>query len=167
MKLKVDDVFTIPVSSDEVGFGQIIAFPTASSLLIIVFDLKHTTDSDHDIKKIIGSKILFLGHTLDAKLYHKHWKVIGNVPVKNVELPYSKIGIPPDDIFITDYKGKKVRKCTVEEFDRLDYQSVIAPVRYENALKAYYGLQDWIGEDYDKLLYERTINSVKIFSMNS
>ena len=163
MKLKVDDIFTITISSDEVGFGQIVAFPNKSTLLIIVFDLKQKVESDYDIEKILSSKILFLGYTLDAKLYHKHWKVIGNRPAKSVVLPYNKIGTPPDDIFITDYKGKKLRRCTIDEFDSLEYQNVIAPVRYENALKAYYGLQDWIGEDYNKLLYERTLNSIKLF----
>ena len=166
MKLKVDDIFTIPISSDETGFGQIIAFPNKSTLLIIVFDLKQKVGNDYDIERVLDSKIIFLGYTLDAKLYHRHWEVIGNKPVKNVQFPFNKIGTPPDDIFITDYRGKKLRRCTIDEFDSLDYQNVIAPVRYENALKAYHGLQDWIGTDYDKLLYERIVNSVKNLSID-
>ncbi|MET0636615.1 MAG: Imm26 family immunity protein [Chitinophagaceae bacterium] len=166
MKLKIGDIFTITISENEVGFGQIVAFPNKSTLLIIVFDLKRKGEGDYDIEKIMSSKILFLGYTLDAKLYHKHWKVIGDRPVKGVELPYNKIGTPPDNIFVTDYKGKKLRRCSIDEFDSLDYQNVIAPVRYENALKAYYGLQDWIGDDYNKLLYERTLNSIKVLSIN-
>ena len=166
MKLKVGDIFTITISNDEIGFGQIVAFPNVFTLLIIVFDKKQKIDAEYDFNEILSSRILFLGYTLDAKLYHKHWKVIGNNPVTNVEFPYHRLGTPPHEIYITDFKGKRIRPCTIEEFDKLDYETVIAPVRYENALKAFYGLKDWIDEDYNKLLYEKTLDSVKVFSKN-
>lgn len=164
MKLKFGDIFTIPITNNDVGFGQVVAFPTKSSLIIIVFEIKQKVDGNYNLENILTSAILFLGYTLDGKLYHKHWKIIGNMPVKNVEFPYNKIGIPPDDIYITDYKGKKLRECSIGEFNSLGYQTTIAPIRYENALKAYHSLQNWINEDYNIILYEKTLNSIKIFS---
>jgi hypothetical protein len=74
------------------------------------------------------------------------------------------VGSTPDDMFLTDYKGRKLRKCSNEEFDLLNYQTVIAPVRYENALKAFFNLGEWKVDDYDKLLYKYSVASNEIYN---
>lgn len=162
MRLKVGDLFTIPLNGEEVGFGQIVARPNKATLIIVVYDLRSKVSESYNLEKVGSSNVLLLGYTLDAKLYHKHWEIIGNNPVKDVEMPIYKVGIPPGDIFITNYKGEVIRSCTVEEFDQLIYLTVIAPVRYENAVKAYFGLQEWIDEDYNKILYKSVLASVKV-----
>jgi Immunity protein 26 len=162
MKLKVGDVFTINLNKDEVGFGQIILFPDKSTLLITILKWKEPINSTYDLEKVCSSEILFLGYSLDAKLYHNDWKIIGNIDIKRIVLPYHRLGTPPDEIYITDCKGKRIRECTIEEFNKLDYRTIISPIRYENALKAYYGFQPWIHEDYNKLLYENTLQSKEV-----
>jgi hypothetical protein len=162
MKLKIGDVFTIKLNNEEAGFGQVISFPNKSSLLISILKHKEIIASSYSLESILTSEILFLGYSLDAKLYHKHWEIIGNMSIGNVVLPYNKLGTPPDEIYITDYKGKIIRECTIEEFNNLDYRTVIAPIRYENALKAYYGLLPWIDEDYNKLFYKNTLKAKEV-----
>ena len=157
LKLKEGDVFNIPLNGEEIGFGQIIAIPDKSSLVIVLFDKKQGIDKEIDFDKICGSRVIMLGNTFDAKLYHKDWQVIGNYTgnINNIAMPVYRLGTPPGDLYLTDYKGNRLRKITLKEFEELTYQIFIAPVRYENALRAYFGLQEWKSEDYDKLLYTR------------
>lgn len=162
MKLKGGDVFTIPISEDQTGFGQIVKIPNKSNFIIVVFKQVYSGKEWPSLDEIVNDEILFLGYTMDALLYHKYWRIIGNVStnIDKIQLPYFKLGTPPD-MKIVNFKGDNVRKATREEFDSLDYESVVAPVRYENALKAYYKLADW-REDYNELLFERTLQSIKV-----
>jgi Immunity protein 26 len=162
-KLKVGDIFKIPISNDFDGFGQIINIPLTNNVfIIIVFDKIYDNRKILNIDEILNNKILFLGYTMDALLYHKHWTVIGNqtMNISKIKLPYFKLGIPPD-MKIVDYKGGKIRKATKEEFEKLDYETSIAPIRYENALKAFHKFEQW-DLDYDILLYDNVSKSIEI-----
>jgi hypothetical protein len=64
-------------------------------------------------------------------------------------------------MYIVNYKGDRLRKASQYEFDNLDYETLVAPVRFENALKLYYEMGEW-DKDYDELLYERVIESIKV-----
>lgn len=165
MQLKIGDIFTVALNDLEVGFGQIIAFPTRSSLIICLFSVKLPSNKLYDLTLVSNADVILLGYTLDAKLYHKDWVVIGNrEPSKRILLPYHKVGLPPGDMFIADFKGKKIRKCTLEEFNSLHHQTTIAPIRYENALKAFFQLMEWKPDDYDKLLYKNSVASNEIIN---
>jgi hypothetical protein len=160
LKLKIGDIFTIPLGDHEVGFGQIINFPiTKDVFIVVIFTHKQPKKISVNLSNICKSEILMLGYTTDAKLYHKHWIVVGNYidNIKNIELPIHKIGIQ-DDVYIINYKGEKIRKV-YKDVKNLDYMTTVAPVRYENALKAYFGLAPWIKEDFDKLLYAKTLEA--------
>lgn len=168
MNLKVGDIFTVPLNDNEVGFGQIVGIPDKSTLLIAIYELRQKKSESIDMSKIKNSKVVFLGFSLDAKLYHKHWLIVGNETsnLTNIKMPFNKLGTPPRDIFIVDYKGNKIREATQSEFENLNYQTTIAPVRYENALKAYHNLQEWKEEDYGKLEYKHTLHSNKVVAGN-
>ena len=169
-ELNFGDVISIPLGENLYGFGQVInSYDNKSgSFLIAIFDFKSETLKDVKLESICSSKPLFLGFTFDAKIYHGHWLLIGNYK-KNIPLikkPYFKLGTPPNDIYLVDISGEIITEITEEMFNRLTYKTEIAPIRYENALKAYYGLQEWIDEDYNKILYQQSINSNDIW-MNS
>lgn len=165
MKLKAGDIFTIPVTEDETGFGQIINIPNKNNFIIVVFEKMYSGKDWPSLDEIVNDKILFLGYTMDAKLYHKHWIIIGNniSNLNKIKFPYYKLGTPPENIFIVNYKGEKVRKATIDEFNSLNYQSVVAPIRYENALKANFNLLDW-DDSFNDLLYTYTLDSVKLLN---
>jgi hypothetical protein len=44
----------------------------------------------------------------------------------------------------------------------LEYLTTYAPIRFENALKAHFGLQEWVPENYNEILYQKTLDSVKV-----
>jgi hypothetical protein len=162
MKLKVGDVFTIPISEEETGFGQIIKIPNKSNFIIVVFKQVYSGKDWPSIEEIIGDDILFLGYTMDALLYHKYWRIIGNDTsnLNKIKLPYFKLGTPPN-MKIVNYKGDSFRKAKKDEFDKLEYETVVAPVGYEAALQAYHKLTEW-EDDFNKLLYDKTLESIKI-----
>lgn len=162
MKLKVGDIFTIPVSEEKTGFGQIVNIPNKNNFIIVVFENIYTGKEWPSLIEITANKILFLGYTMDALLYHKYWQIIGNdySNLKTIKLPYYKLGTPPN-ISIVNYNGDFVRKANKEEFDKLTYQTVVAPVRYENALKAYHNFLEW-KDDFNELFYDKILESIDI-----
>jgi Immunity protein 26 len=168
-KLKEGDIFTIPIDNNEFGLGQIVYMPSHKhNFIMIVFDKRYKAKEEILINSIEEFKILFLGYTVDAKLYNKDWVIVGNnnANLSNVKLPVFKLGLPnddyPDGARLVNYKGDIIGNIGRDIFDKLTYQFEVGPVRFQNALKAYYGLQDWIPEDYDKILYEKTLESVEI-----
>ncbi|ANH81957.1 hypothetical protein A8C56_14150 [Niabella ginsenosidivorans] len=162
MKLRIGDIFTIPVSEEKTGFGQIVKIPNKNNFIIIVYENIYSGRDWPSLEEVVKDKILFLGYTMDALLYHKFWKIIGNVfpDLSKIKFPYYKLGTFPNAM-IVNYKGEKVKTISKLEFDKLQYETVVAPVRYENALKAYYKLSEW-REDYDNLLYSKTLESIQV-----
>lgn len=166
LKLNIGDVFTIPLGNGDVGFGQIIAFPhSKNAFMMIVFDCRNNEELKYDLDTICDSPILFLGNSLDAKLYHNDWQIIGNYTknIPKIVLPYYRLGTPPEDIYIVNYKGERLKKISKDIFNQLQYELNVSPIRYENALKAHFKLQDWKAEDYDKILYKLALHSKEIF----
>jgi len=167
LKLKVGDIFTIPVNDEKTGFGQIINIPNKNNFIIAIFESVYYGKEWPNLDEIVTDKILFLGYTMDALLYHKEWKIIGNISsnISKVQLPYYKLGTPPD-MKLVNYKGDKLRKASRDEFENLEYETVVAPVRYEKALQAYHQLDKW-NEDYDRLLYDRILKSIRVVEGNN
>ena len=165
LKIQEGDLFAIPLLNEEFGIGQIVAFPrTKDVFIMVVFDYKTTNPSPNEIVSYLSSPILFLGYSTDARLYHKKWHIIANdrSNLKDIELPYNRLGTPPEDIYLTDYKNERIKTITQFEFDKLQYMTSYAPIRFESALNAYFELSDWKSEDYDSILYSKTLNSIEV-----
>jgi hypothetical protein len=156
-KLERGDVFTIPLGNGEFGFGQVVTpyDKRSGGFMVSIFNYKVNDLTGISIKEICHKEILFLGFTFDAKIYHNDWVIIGNETsnIENIIMPYYRLGTPPDEIFMVNYKGELVKEIDIETFNQLLYKTEIAPIRYENALKAFYGLQEWKEDDYNKMLY--------------
>ena len=162
MKLKPGDVFAIPIDDEKEGFGQIVVVPNKSNFIVVVFESSYSRNRRPPLEEIVHDKILLLGYTMDALLYHKEWQVIGNITsnLKAIKLPYYKLGTAPD-CKLVNYEGKIIGKINREIFDKLNYQKVIAPIRYENALKAFHQIGEW-RQDYDDFRYEVTLESISL-----
>lgn len=160
MDLKRGDIFEFQISENSLAYGQITSEINGEILVIIIY--KSLYSKRPDISEIVDDEILLFGNTFDAKLYHKHWIVIGNeeLNLDKIEYPYYKIGVDP--VFVEDFEKNKLRKATKEEESKLAYRSNVAPVRFELALKAYYKIIPW-NEKFDNLLYSRVLSSIKIF----
>jgi uncharacterized secreted protein with C-terminal beta-propeller domain len=86
LTLKIGDVFSIPIDKELVGCGQIIV--SGNVLYIIVFEEAYQNAGGVDIDKIVSGNILLVGHTLDGRLYHGMWEVVGNVPISKDRIPF-------------------------------------------------------------------------------
>lgn len=167
-KLRVGDVICLPLSEELFGFGQIVdSYDRRSGgFLMAVFDCKTNKPKSISLSSICRSEVIFLGFTFDSKLFHKQWFVIGNYTenLSSIKKPYYKLGTPPDEIYLIDFNNNILSKIPESLFSNLEYKTEIAPMRYENALKAYFGLAEWKVEDYNKLLYENVLNSNELAS---
>jgi hypothetical protein len=165
-RLNEGDVFTIPLNENEVGFGQVISpyNKMSGGFLAVLFDCKSDKLANVPLASICETDIIFLGFTFDAKIYHNDWCVIGNyiANLSNIIYPYHRV-ISNGKMVLEDYKSNVISEINEKTFSQLSNKTEIAPIRYENALKAHFGLQEWKAEDYDKLLYENSIKSNKIF----
>ena len=160
MKLKAGDIFTIPINGDKSGFGQIVEVPNKNNFIIIVFEEVYDNQQLPVLAKVISSKVLFFGYTMDALLYHKYWKIVGNslVNLEKIKMPYYKLG-SAGDFKLVNHKGDFISKISKEKFEKLNYHEIIAPIRYENAFKAYHGIGEW-HDDYDELLYSKVLEGI-------
>jgi len=166
-KLNVGDVFAIPLNENEVGFGQCVTphKKTSGGFVIAVYSFREDKNQTVDISKIVNTEPIFLGFTFDALLCDlPKWKIIGNYSdnINSLKLPYNRLGTPPDEIYLLNVNNERIAEISEEIFNELTYKTEIAPIRYENALKAYFGLQEWKEEDYDKILYKHTLKSNEI-----
>ncbi len=162
VKAKVGDIFQIPLDSSRVGYGQVLAQPEKNVLFICLFSTKTERGIQPDLLSIIRSEILLAGNTFDAKIWHGHWPVVGNImpDLENIALPNYKEG-PPGQAFVENLNLTRKRAATKQEEDVLLFRSYVAPVRYEKALKALAGVGEWRSE-YDELRYEHTLRSSKV-----
>lgn len=159
------DIFTIPLGNGEFGFGHVVTDYNKRSggFMMAVYDLK-LEDANNLVFAHFGeTNLLLLGFTFDAKIYHKDWQIIGNFTenIERIKMPYFRLGLPSDNAQIVNYKGEILSEIDDSTFEKLRYKSEIAPIRYENALKAHYGIQEW-KDDYDKLLYKYAIDSNEV-----
>lgn len=168
LKLKEGYIFNIPIDADakKIGFGQIVSVSNNNNFIITVFEDIWNCNENPSLESIVKGNVLFMGYTMDAKLYHKHWNIIGCITsnLKSIDFPIYCLGTPPEDIYIVDYKGKILRECAKEEFKLLSYQKIVAPVRYEKALKAFHGFDEW--KDYfDELKIDNLLKGKRIIEL--
>jgi hypothetical protein len=164
-KLKQGDIFSIPLVEDQIGFGQIINFPNSKDVFIMgCFDVKNRVDSIDNVDNICQFDLVLLSYCTDAKIYHGQWELIGNCDrnLNMISLPYFKLGSPPDELYLIDFKSTRKKAITLSQFEQLNYKTTFSPVRYENALKAHFGFQPWVSEDYDRLTYKEVLRSVEV-----
>ena len=141
MKLKKGDIFEFRPNENSSGYGQIIGFGKGGSLSVVIFKSMYKSRPD-TLSEIIRDDILLIANTFDAKLYHKHWIIIGNLDLTqtNVKLPYYIVGT--EISLLEDFYGKTIREATAEERQNLTFRSYVAPVRLELAFKAFIRMEN-------------------------
>lgn len=159
MKLKEGDLFKMQISESSYAIGQILSIPKKDSLTVIVFEGLYNTTSSPNPDEITQEQILFLANTFDAKFYHKHWVIFANYPnnLHNIGLPIYKLGTENSPQY-EDFFQNQLPSNTINsiEKDKIGYRNYVAPIRVENAVKAFYKIEEW-KTDYDKLLYKNLI----------
>jgi hypothetical protein len=165
-RLQIGDVFTLPVDDERVGFGQIVArWEEADGYYYFaIFERLYRRSEQPPLDVILKDRIAFLALSLDALLFVGDWTVVGRVPVAtDIPLPAYKEAVgTPDRVCVVDYSGRRCRRSTAEEAERLSYRTVVAPVRLEKALQAKHGLQPWQAA-YSELEPQEEMTTAKLF----
>jgi len=154
LKLKIGDVFSIPITKELMGYGQIVLAGTVQ--YIVAFEKAYPKEEKVDVERIISGNIFLVGHTTDARLYHGMWKIVGNAPVPKERIPFPCYKLcqgTADNIVVVDFEGNILRTASKEEKQLLSYRPSFAPIRFEKALQARHGIGSW-DKDYDELTVE-------------
>ena len=135
-KVSEGDLFELPAPDGRKGYGQIVI--SGDLLYVVIFEglFEQGPPSCEDFAK----KILLIGWTTDALIYHDRWKMVGTCPdLRNIPFPNYKVKIE-NDIFVTDFDGKPIRKATPVETDLLDFRGGYSPAVFQDCLFAHHGL---------------------------
>jgi hypothetical protein len=162
VKPKVGDVFCVPISEEECGFGQILAKYKGAVFLMVVFSQKARSDAHPAIEEIISSPPLFVSNSFDAKIWHGDWPIIGNVPPDLARLPLPKYKVQiGQEMHVESYDATRARPATQSELGRLTFRTCVSPILLELALKAHWGFGEW-EESFDCMKAEAALQSACI-----
>ena len=131
-RLKIGDVFEIPLSNGNESYGQFLS-RTKMGALVQVYDV--SSKEINDIEAIVNSPKLFppILCGLFAAIKEQIWTVIGNVPVKDFIHPifvttvWDKKG---NAIFWSTWDGQKFQKIgkeLPEKYKKCEFLSIYPP----------------------------------------
>lgn len=145
---KVGDVIAIPVDGGVYATAQILK-KTKLLYLVVFSGLGEVLP---DCKSIYDASAALVGWTMDAKIYHEDWKIVGNCGLhlperylKNYLVEYN------GEQWVQDFDGNLVRVASDEDKKRFFLKSSYSPVRLERAIRAFNNIEEW-DDDFDDLL---------------
>lgn len=156
----VGDVFLIPVDEKRYGIGH-LAGDWKGELYVVIYE--KVVSADASTTDIDDSALQFAALTLDAKLYHGHWPVIGNrkEAIGVLPQPWFKVGVQ-GATYVEVRDRSATRPVSAAEAATLKLRTVVAPVRLENALKASHGIGEWHPR-FDELRADYAVKTDNLF----
>jgi hypothetical protein len=141
-KVNVGDVFLIPLAESCWAIGQILAAWNEELYVAIFGEKIHQPYPDPEI--VIGLQPTFLVLTLDAKLWHEAWPVVGNVRENLSRFPQPAFKVRHKGVVYVESRDRKLsRPATASESQILRYRTVTSPAAIEEAVRAHFGNGDW------------------------
>jgi hypothetical protein len=161
-KVRVGDVFLIPIDDTRCGVGQ-IAGDWKGELYIVVYNGTWATVAV-DIEKATSAEIIFAALSLDAKIYHGDWRIVGNIKTNLDQIPQPVFKVNQSGkVFLESRDRSRTRQASPSEAEVLRYRTVVAPIRLEKALKTQHGIGDWLPE-YESLRADYAFESSRILA---
>ena len=147
MKLKVaaniGDVFLIPVDSEQYALAQLVS-DWNGELYVAVFDHK-VSALDVPLNTVVDLEPMFLALTLDAKLFHGDWPIIGNVQENLADFPQPAYQVRQSGIVYLESRDRSIsRPATEAEAAVLKFRTGYSPMVLEKAVKAHFGAGEWL-----------------------
>lgn len=152
IKTRIGDVFLIPVDEVTWVVGQLVK-KNRTELYVAVFE-KCYSSTTIDPRNIIGDQPLFLVLTLDSKVYHGMWPIIGNIMENLSSFPEPAFKVSISGIaHIVSRDGSISRPASQSELEVLKLRSVRSPQGIENVIRSHFGILE-NQEDFEYYSYK-------------
>jgi len=149
-KVKVGDVVSVPISEKETAFIQVLV--KRSILYVAAFSKLYTSPPDLD--EVTRDKFILSGWTMDAKIYHGKWKIIGNSPPRDWEMLKKEYTVGFEgETWVQSFDGELERVATKGDIERLFPKSSYSPAMLEDAIRAFHRIEPWCS-DFDDLVVQ-------------
>jgi hypothetical protein len=144
-----------PIDDDRSAIG-VVASKWQKELLLFVFDaLRH---DGIDLRDVTSREPLIASSSLDAKLWHGHWPVIGHVDTDYSSMqPVYKVQTP-DGWIAESFDRKWQVPIDATAAGDMRFRKCVAPIRIERATQAYFRRAEWEPE-FDDVLYRNVAKS--------
>ena len=87
-RAKIGDVFSIPIDDQRVGYGQVVLKNHSSfPIYIVVFWTAYDRNHEISLAEIVADEIALVGGSMDSRIYHGMWKIIGNIGPDQSRIP--------------------------------------------------------------------------------
>lgn len=153
-RVKVGDVFAIPIDDTRYSYGQIVANGYGSDCYVI-FDI--VTSKYPPLEQITSHKIVFMIFTLHQKIIEGEWLLLGNTPVSDgIKIPEFKVDVMENGVIrsmVSRHDGEILRYATEEEAKTLNTMQSYTPNVLEDAVKTKYGVIQ-CNRNFNELIYK-------------
>lgn len=159
-KATIGDVFLISIDGSRFGVGQ-VAGDWNGELYIVVYDVI-LPSAEFDLARVASDELLFAALSLDAKIHHGDWRIIGNVTSNLDRIPQPAFKVNQDGkVWVETRDRSRFWPASKAQAEGLRYRTVVAPVRLENALRALHGIGEW-NPKFDELRADYAFASARL-----
>ncbi|PJI38590.1 MAG: hypothetical protein CTR54_21185 [Rhizobium sp.] len=142
IQAEVGDVFLVPLDGKGWALGQLVS-AWNHELYVAVFGHKVET-RDVNPHCVVDQEPVFLALTLDAKLFHGDWPILGNVRENLASFPQPAFKVRRSGVLHIESRDRTVsRPASPAEAEILRYRSVSSPAVIEKAIQAHFGIGEW------------------------
>lgn len=160
IQAKVGDVFLVPLDNQNWALGQIISVWN-EELYVAIFDQKFERRLE-DPNIVLTQQPAFLALTLDAKLFHGDWPILGNMQENLVQFPQPAFKVRQSGVVYIESRDRTVsRPASSTEAEMLRYRSVSYPAVIEEAVQGYFGVGEW-NPHFDKFRFDYASQSSRL-----
>jgi hypothetical protein len=116
-KATIGDVFRIPIDDARCAYGQVfyknhVTFP----LYVAVFRPGFPRDTPIPLETIVSSELALVGATMDARIYHGIWQIVGNRKPDMSRLPRPNFRVVREGkTVIEDFDGNVQRSAAASD----------------------------------------------------
>ena len=140
IRVRVGDIFVVPMSEGLPVYGQVIA-QSGTQFLVVLFRKSGSID------EAITSGIELAGVVFDAKWRNGDWPIVENRPPAAVKTPWFVVGhLDLGNVRLTNFDGTIERPATAAEASRHRNRAVAYPMALQMAAEAAHGVRRWSSE---------------------
>lgn len=165
IKAKIGDVFLVPLKDKCWAVGQLVN-AWNDELYIAIFD-KKVEKKDINPRGVLTQDPVILALTLDAKLFHGNWPILGNVKENLAGFPQPAFKVRQSGIIYMESRDRTVsRPASPQEAGILRYRSISSPAVIEDAIQGLFGISEW-NSNFNDLRADYAFESSRLLAKQS